>query len=70
MMCVISDSLFDAGELRRYVKEVEKCERVSVKRNKEELGKKGFVKESVGRKTTSSAYCSVLYRKGILTVLR
>lgn len=49
MMRVNSDPGFGAGELLRYVKRLNDCERILMEKNKDESEKKGFVKENLGR---------------------
>lgn len=69
MMRVVFYSSFDAGELRRYVQGVEDCECISVEKNKDGMGNKSFVRKSVIRESSSSAFSRALYKK-IRSVLR
>lgn len=47
-MRVISDPSFVTVELRRYVKEIEDCERILMEKPRT-LGKTGFLKENLRR---------------------
>lgn len=64
MMRVISDTVFDAWELRWYEQEFDDCERITVERVENELGKKGFVEKSLSTESNSSASSSAFYKKG------
>lgn len=70
MMLVIFDLGFEAGELRRYVKEVKDCKRILPDKNEDELARKDVLKENLRKKSSFSAYSSALCKKTILILLR